>query len=1255
MPNKDSFTFSDKLKKSKSLPLSKRIPSRVGGDGKAKRTLIQRAQRDLPFIIVAAAALLLLPVLSRDNGGTDYEGATSGYNDFVPAEEGAGFGVGGGANDIAPSSSFRDPMSLIIRKGGEDTSAIHNSPDTEDYNYNASDDSGVVTSSKSTSSRTFAPAAREAVRNAVERKATQINALRNSKTFMGGSGGGISRTLAVGSAPKTAASGPSVRSNARPVALQPMTSAGRGGRGGGTEGMYAEAARSMGALNAGPSKQALYDAQLRNVDGTPLGAVGGAPMIGGGSRIGVGGVPSNNVNYKPQLPWWWDFEKQKIMDRWKLWHYNFEAALSNSLVKIGTGLFQCLATGNADGKIDKFLGDAGGGPDYECVGASGILSWNDERDIAGDTTSGSGENQEAKSNANLDAWWTRCQTAGGTPTGTTSGRKDMLDVRLRCLGLKYKNTGLYNLLKSVKYMEKNNCVNVNSDPMSFEFVATKGKNKKEKNFGFYILARNTDSEKRFSSNSDKKVELKAPQVICIGKGATLTSDCAERITVFEANGWKITDVRAFTASKKKLRDQEKMDSYREEIERLKSMSDTDIKKIYGDKTAHDTAIEDFEKKYDNAKMANEKSGNDTGDKDITTPTDFESTFTKIRNMVNLAVIDKENNTISNKNPVYEPYIEEHFNVKVEASCKVNRLAKVSINGLRYIETAQNPVPKVRDMSEWPDKNELTGLKPLAHYTFAAVLEGTAKYMYVAVVETAQSVGSTNETQNNKYKTMEPELVVFRDYSNVGNKEIYNEGAAYKIGLEIGKAGNSTDLANGQSVPGTGKVFWVASSVPLTSKLSIGQTVKGKTDTQYVLFSDLFATADKKDSASIKEKVGIYRWGCTQGSACGKDDVKVQAQEFCRGEDGKIFAAAATDNGETFLALDNIPIGRDDPALEAKIKASVAGYSKDCNDCYNKYAASLKPCQPICKKAEKIYKAKANNGGLDAEGDDPFDDTLLKTLGVDTKNCKVCNEKPEAQIVEAKKDDACNFAIDDKFSSGSYRFKSTAEENAFTDKVSRLYTDCIMAKNADGSSKTGNVTVNVIGITDFQSEPGRKGEACTDGNTCKLDPFVVGSKNVGLSEARAIAAAQLISKTLSFMDKDKALKIKYEFNSKVKDRELASFKNLGTYISDFTPGAQFGEGSRIVTIKITGQGSYKMYKEKIEDIENRRDNPEYRKVFIRTVNENDNGDGSEITNTDETMANKFITGLFDAEDKKLFAIEGKNQSSTAANASGAFSS
>ncbi|MDR0645844.1 MAG: hypothetical protein LBG46_02370, partial [Elusimicrobiota bacterium] len=68
MSNKDnSFTFSDKMKKSaKSVPLSKRIPSRLGADGK-QRTLLQRAQRDLPFILVAAAALLLLPILSRDS------------------------------------------------------------------------------------------------------------------------------------------------------------------------------------------------------------------------------------------------------------------------------------------------------------------------------------------------------------------------------------------------------------------------------------------------------------------------------------------------------------------------------------------------------------------------------------------------------------------------------------------------------------------------------------------------------------------------------------------------------------------------------------------------------------------------------------------------------------------------------------------------------------------------------------------------------------------------------------------------------------------------------------------------------------------------------------------------------------------------------------------------------------------------------------------------------------------------------------
>ncbi|MDD6173485.1 MAG: hypothetical protein PUB86_04275, partial [Elusimicrobia bacterium] len=127
MPNKDSFTFSDKLKKSKSLPLSKRIPSRVGGDGKAKRTLIQRAQRDLPFIIVAAAALLLLPLLSRNSGVEYPDGSADRYENWVG--DGSTDWIGSGDGDLVPTTGYRNPLDYIVTPKSGEESSIHQSYD----------------------------------------------------------------------------------------------------------------------------------------------------------------------------------------------------------------------------------------------------------------------------------------------------------------------------------------------------------------------------------------------------------------------------------------------------------------------------------------------------------------------------------------------------------------------------------------------------------------------------------------------------------------------------------------------------------------------------------------------------------------------------------------------------------------------------------------------------------------------------------------------------------------------------------------------------------------------------------------------------------------------------------------------------------------------------------------------------------------------------------------------------------------------
>ena len=227
---KDSFTFSDKLKKSKSLPLSKRIPSRTGGDVKAKRTLFERAQRDLPFIIVAALALLLLPFLSRESVESDTPSVVWGDGDSYLED----FNQPKSAEGEIALSSFRNPLDLIIRHGDKDSSA-RDSIDTygsgaeessagSDYSARSSYSSEDYSSAPATSS--YGKTVRRSVRNSINRIPTAIGSLRAGSMVSPGAGSGVGHSMAIGSRSKDAApkvQGPGVR----PVALQPLVASGR--------------------------------------------------------------------------------------------------------------------------------------------------------------------------------------------------------------------------------------------------------------------------------------------------------------------------------------------------------------------------------------------------------------------------------------------------------------------------------------------------------------------------------------------------------------------------------------------------------------------------------------------------------------------------------------------------------------------------------------------------------------------------------------------------------------------------------------------------------------------------------------------------------------------------------------------------------------------------------------------------------------------------------------------------------------------
>lgn len=491
---KDSFTFSDKLKKSKSLPLSKRIPSRTGGDVKAKRTLFERAQRDLPFIIVAALALLLLPFLSRESVEIDTPSVVWGDGDSYLED----FNQPKSAEGEIALSSFRNPLDLIIRHGDKDSSA-RDSIDTygsgseessagSDYSARSSYSSEDYSSAPATSS--YGKTVRRSVRNSINRIPTAIGSLRAGSMVSPGAGSGVGHSMAIGSRSKDAApkvQGPGVR----PVALQPLVASGKGRDLTGGDALYAEAARSIGAMNRPGAKQALLDAQLADVDGKPLGDTKGGPGAGDPNRPGAGGGPSNSWSHNNQKPWWWDMMSDRAQKRWMLWHYNWEKMASDSLIKLTSGLASCLITGSNNFEVGKFLGSPGGGSDYECFDYSGKIieaagARSDYIDgIATTTKTKDGGSETHVSPEIALAYENYCASFGGRVQKTQAPRKSALDVRLRCLGMKLSE------LKNKTQVKRNIiCEGVTSDPMSINITTTRnGKNKpnKLKTMGFYVV------------------------------------------------------------------------------------------------------------------------------------------------------------------------------------------------------------------------------------------------------------------------------------------------------------------------------------------------------------------------------------------------------------------------------------------------------------------------------------------------------------------------------------------------------------------------------------------------------------------------------------------------------------------------------------------------------------------------------------------------------------------------------------------------
>ena len=373
--NKDSFTFSDKIKNSKpmgSKSFANRVSSKIGSDGKPRQTLFERTRRDAPFFIAALVALLLLPFLYKYSGQVSEEPmVTPGSEESVFDPERYGFDTATGNPDgqIAQFAG-RDSLSLI--KMGDDTSATDEV--TNDYipshdGYDASQESSTSTEVEENNTNIYKRAAAPATRAAFRRAATKINPLSSAGlTSRGGSrlgvgmwGGGMKTA-----ARKVGASGP--RNSPKPVSLQPLQAAGKPSRTSFGNGSAAEARRSKDAMSKANAMQALMDAQMKPVQPGKIGGLGGGSFGPGGGK----GNLDRKFTYNGKEPWWWDMMKTRAQKEWEAefnrkwdWIKWKDKMLQGFL----NGIFSCLATGTDDWSMGKMFGaEADAGKEPTCCG-----------------------------------------------------------------------------------------------------------------------------------------------------------------------------------------------------------------------------------------------------------------------------------------------------------------------------------------------------------------------------------------------------------------------------------------------------------------------------------------------------------------------------------------------------------------------------------------------------------------------------------------------------------------------------------------------------------------------------------------------------------------------------------------------------------------------------------------------------------------------------------------------------------------------
>lgn len=363
---KDSFTFSDKIKNSKtaaSPSFANRISSKIGSNGRPKKTLFERTKRDAPFFIAALVALLLLPFLYKYSGQVNEEpviAPSSEETAFDPERYGFDTAVTDPDGQIAQLSA-RDPLSLIkgFGTGEEDSSSAEDSMEEYDRSGLGDTSSGSSYSSTGPSTETttniYRRKAAPATRAAFRRSATKIKEM--GRAPMASAGGGLNVTpwggSLKGAAKKVRASGP--RTAPKPVSLQPLQAAGKPSRGYFGMGNAELARRSKEALSKGNAMQALRDAQFAPINPGRIGGLSGSSdRHGGGASDLKHGFGFNSIT-----PWWWDLMKTRSQMEWekkfnRKWNWiDWGDKLAQNILG---GVINCLLTGEDDGAMGSMWG-----------------------------------------------------------------------------------------------------------------------------------------------------------------------------------------------------------------------------------------------------------------------------------------------------------------------------------------------------------------------------------------------------------------------------------------------------------------------------------------------------------------------------------------------------------------------------------------------------------------------------------------------------------------------------------------------------------------------------------------------------------------------------------------------------------------------------------------------------------------------------------------------------------------------------------